>query len=124
MKPFFKWVLRDEKIRDRCVAVLNHMPVGEPLHEVIVRPYKEQRSLQQNATMWRLVDLFSRYSGGTRTQVKDDLLAEFFGSETRATITGQQLTMPRKSSSELSVEEMSEFLTWLESFAHEWGVYE
>lgn len=44
------FVLRDDAIRCRACAAI--MATSEPLFEVILRPFRDKRTLEQNALMW------------------------------------------------------------------------
>lgn len=118
-----RWILRSEDIRARCAEQVSLLAIDSerPL-EVVAREHKTNRSLEQNAQMWRIITLFADYQGQGKTRAYYDLLCEYTGLEERETITGKKIISPLKTSSEMSVKEMSDFIEWLFAFAIEYGI--
>lgn len=119
-----RWIIRDEDIRARCAAQILQFKINadKPL-EVVVKVYSKPRTLDQNAYYWsHMIRPLIAHFGVTEKQMSNDLLAEFFGTTTRATLSGKILIDPRRTSSELSVSEMSDYLDWLPSFIADYGI--
>ena len=56
-----RWILRNARVRDLACSILGELklqdePNDEPILELILRPYKENRSLEQN-------DMFHAWCG-------------------------------------------------------------
>ena len=62
-----KFIIRNEDIRQRALMTLAELPadpeMGEPLFEVVMRPYKKDRTLEQNARVFALHNAAARHTG-------------------------------------------------------------
>ena len=79
---------------------------GDTPYEVIVRPYKSSRSIEQNNLLHSWIREIARETGHTVEEIKDHICSEFLGSKDYVGLDGE----PRSrviGTSELSVEEMS-----------------
>ena len=95
--------------------------------EVIVRPRKATRSVNQNDYLWAIYDYILRAGGETMGGwTKDDLheffLITHFGSETKE-LFGRKRLKPLRRSSKLNKQEFSDFLETIFRFMAERGVY-
>ncbi len=54
MTALRRFVLRDEEIRGRALALVSALPV-EPVMEIEVKPHKRNRTKEQNAYLWGVV---------------------------------------------------------------------
>ena len=61
-------------IRNRAVELVRNIPLDE-IHEVIVRPYKVDRNLLQNAYYWKILSIIGEELGYT----KDELHRQYKG---------------------------------------------
>lgn len=50
------FVLRDDAIRARAQDYVGGLPIAEHPLEVVVRPHRTRRTLDQNALLWALLD--------------------------------------------------------------------
>jgi hypothetical protein len=103
------YVLRNGayKIRWRLVEHINALDLdGGTPYEVIVRPYKSNRSLEQNNLLHSWLREIAEETGHTVEEIKDYVCSEYLGSREYLGING---TPKRRlvTTSELSVEEMS-----------------
>lgn len=116
-----RYILRGGAVRDNLCARIHEIPETPPM-EVVIRPYKSKRSLEQNAKMWTLIRAIAQ--GDELEVTKDRLLMKWAGWEVRSLPDGTEYPVPAVGgSSRLTVEQMSEFIDWLEVFAAEWGVH-
>jgi hypothetical protein len=86
--------------------------------EVLVRPMRNKRSLQQNAYWWAVpVEIMAEYMGEERTATHYALLGECFGYHWNSQLNRD---VPNKgSSSALTVEEFSALIEWCPPWALE-----
>ena len=104
-----KYVLRPRafKVRWRAVEHINSLDLeGDTPYEVIVRPYKSSRSMEQNNLLHSWLREIAEETGHTVEEIKDYVCSEYLGSREYLGING---TPKRRlvTTSELSVEEMS-----------------
>jgi len=102
-----KYVLRTYQIRWRCIEAINALDLeSETDYEVIVRPYKSSRSMEQNNLLHSWLREIAEETGHTVEEIKDYVCSEYLGSREYLGING---TPKRRlvTTSELSVEEMS-----------------
>lgn len=83
--------------------------------EVVIRRPKAQRSLDQNAYWWaEPVKVLAEFCGYTESQMHYALLGECFGYEPGP---GGQPIPIKPSSSELTVEEFTHLIEWVQQWA-------
>ena len=105
-----KWVLRSKFQQDRCVEYISTLDLEDPqLLEVMVKPYKKNRSLEQNDMFHAWCGTIADKTGHSKGEVKDILLESVFGSEEYLNLQGEKRSRLR-SSSDLSRGEMSELI--------------
>ena len=105
-----RWILRSKFQQDRCVEYISTLDLEDPqLLEVIVRPYKKNRSLEQNDMFHAWCGTIADKTGHSKGEVKDILLESVFGSEEYLNLQGEKRSRLR-SSSDLSRSEMSELI--------------
>ena len=105
-----RWVLRSKFQLDRCLEYISILDLEDPqLLEVIVRPYKKNRSLEQNDMIHAWCGTIADKTGHSKGEVKDILLESVFGSEEYLNLQGEKRSRLR-SSSDLSRSEMSELI--------------
>lgn len=64
--------IKNEIVRANAINLINIIPLDK-LHEVIIRPFKRNRSLEQNALLWKWQTIIAEDLGYT----KDELHAEY-----------------------------------------------
>jgi hypothetical protein len=84
--------------------------------EVIIRPHKSKRSLQQNACMWAMLAAAGDELGYSPAELHELAKAERFGvREVEVPKSrGKTLKIINGSTTKLSVQEMSLYLDWLQ----------
>lgn len=125
-----KFILKNEDIRQRAVSHLLDLTFDPPF-EVVIRPYKKDRSLEQNARMWALHRAAAEHTGeddyvlhaiacrmllGVREVARHARVWEIPNSTTE--YFDPEIMKTRK----LSVQEMSDFMERLERLYVEQGV--
>lgn len=142
MRPAFEkrtFLLREESIRDRAIAVLKNLPIDaeKPL-QVVVSEYKAARKPDQNARMWAgpLKDLSDQaWLDGKQFSaevwhhyLKSQLLPEQFDADLckedyrkwEFDPAGDRVLVG--STTQLTVKGFAEYMTALEAFASSLGV--
>jgi hypothetical protein len=103
-----KFILRSASIRDHVVAYVSKAPTQPPT-EVIVRPYVEKRSLEQNAMLWSWHSEAARHTGHSSEEMHEFALMRHFGSK-GISVGGMSRQVPLKRSSVRNKKEFSEFM--------------
>ena len=108
-----RWILRSNIQLDRCLEYISTLYLDDPNTqvpiEVIVRPYKKNRSLEQNDMFHAWCGTIADKTGHSKGEVIDILLESVFGSEEYLNLQGEKRSRLR-SSSDLSRSEMSELI--------------
>ncbi len=121
-----KFILRDEKIRQLALLALLELKIGDPLAEVVIRPYRKDRSLEQNAFMWRMHQVASQEIGHSVDELHYYCCARFLGTKA-IMINDKFLSVPYTTTcgpegKKLNVAEMNKFLIEVETFYVAQGV--
>lgn len=121
-----RFILRDEKIRQLALLALLELKIGDPLTEVVIRPYRKDRSLEQNAFMWRMHQAASQEIGHTVDELHYYCCARFLGVKA-IMINDKFLSVPYTTTcgpegKKLNVAEMNKFLIEVETFYVSQGV--
>jgi hypothetical protein len=105
-----RWILRSDNIRNLCVGWLQAIVLqDENLIEVIVRPYKKNRSLEQNDMFHAWCGSIADKTGHSKEEIKNILIETVFGTEEYINLQGNQRTRIRQTSS-MTIVEMSELI--------------
>ena len=105
-----RWILRSDNIRNLCVGWLQAIVLqDENLIEVIVRPYKKNRSLEQNDMFHAWCGSIADKTGHSKEEIKNILIETVFGTEEYINLQGDQKTRIRQTSS-MTIGEMSELI--------------
>jgi hypothetical protein len=107
------FIIRSDIQRERASKHVWHVPEG---WEVIIRPHKSKRSLQQNACMWAMLAAAGDEIGYSPAELHELAKAERFGvREVEVPKSrGKTLKIINGSTTKLSVQEMSLYLDWLQ----------
>jgi len=103
------YVLRSRgyQIRWKCIEHIESLDLeGDTPHEIIIRPYKSSRSIEQNNLLHSWLRAIAEETGHTVEEIKDYVCSEYLGSREYLGLNGS----PKRrlvATSELSVEEMS-----------------
>ena len=109
-----RWILRNARVRDLACSILGELnlqdePNDEPVLELILRPYKENRSLEQNDMFHAWCGSIAEKTGHSKAEIKDILLETTFGSEEYLNLKKEKRTRLRQTSG-LTKNEMSELI--------------
>jgi len=105
-----RWILRSDNIRNLCVGWLQAIVLqDEHLIEVTVKPYKKNRSLEQNDMFHAWCGSIADKTGHTKEEIKNILIETVFGTEEYINLQGDQRTRIRQTSS-MTIGEMSELI--------------
>ena len=109
-----RWILRSTRVRDLACGILSELklqeePNGEPVLELILRPFKEGRSLEQNDMFHAWCGSIAEKTGHSKAEIKDILLETTFGSEEYLNLQEEKRVRLRQTSG-LTKNEMSELI--------------
>ena len=109
-----RWILRNARVRDLACSILGELklqdePNDEPILELILRPYKENRSLEQNDMFHAWCGSIAEKTGHSKAEIKDILLETAFGTEEYLNLKGEKRVRLRQTSG-LTKNEMSELI--------------
>ena len=111
--------ISNPQIAARAVEVVRGLTF-DPLHEVIIRPLKDNRSLRQNRTFHGWMNFVSQQIAETSGKFypakawKEYFKDMFLGMEV-IEVHGKQISRARKTS-ELDVKDMAEFMTLVDRY--------
>ena len=100
-----RYIIRNDGTQARCIKDISDLEFDKP-HEVIIKPYKHVRSVEQNNLLHSWVREIANETGHTVEEIKDHISSEFLGTKDYVGLDGK----PRSrlmTTSELNVEEMS-----------------
>jgi hypothetical protein len=117
-----RFVLHSEFIRTNLLSYLGKVSIEHPV-EVIVRPYIEKRSLEQNALLWAWHSEAAKHTGHSSEEMHEFALMRHFG--TQELKVGEMVRLvPAKRSSARNKREFSEFLEATVSwYIADFGIY-
>lgn len=106
-------------LKQRAISLIEGLPV-EDVHEVIIRPYKSKRSLEQNNTYWMWVDRI-------RVHIADSTGVFYSGEEVhewlkkrflavRIVEIGGEAHQCTATTTKLNTKEMTEYLDTINNF--------
>ena len=104
-----RWILRSFEIRNECCRQIRAINVDAAVWEVIVKPYKKNRSLEQNDMFHAWCGSIADKTGHTKEEIKNILIETVFGTEEYINLQGDQRTRIRQTSS-MTLGEMSELI--------------
>lgn len=114
-----QYILIDNLRRNNAIEYIQLLDITK-LYEIIVRPYKKNRSVAQNRLMWDWVEVMADYCGYTKEAMHKELKVKFLGV-TEEMIAGELIREP-KSTTELNTKEFTDYLREIEILAGEYGV--
>ena len=112
-------IIRSHDLKSRAISLVDSLSLDE-LHEVIIRPYKSKRSLDQNNLYWSWVDKI-------RIHVADSTGNFFLGDEIHEWLKAKFLPVRvveiegvavkcAATTTKLNTKEMSEYMEMIERF--------
>jgi hypothetical protein len=109
-----QYILVDERRKQDAMDYVTKLD-GSVVFEVVIRPYKKNRSRSQNNTMWMWYEDLSEHTGYTPEELHEVLKAEFLGYDVFL-YKGCYCIKP-KSTTELTTKAMAVFLNKIEVLA-------
>jgi hypothetical protein len=110
-----RFVLHNEFIRRNLMSFLEKLDFASPM-EVIVRPFVEKRTLEQNARLWMLHTKAAEYVGCTAEDMHEDMLCKVYGYTEVRMPSGDLKRKPLKRSSARNRKEFAAFMEQVEAF--------
>jgi hypothetical protein len=104
-----RWILRSFPIRNECARQILAIDVEDGILEVTVKPYKKNRSLEQNDMFHAWCGSIAEKTGHTKEEIKEIVVEYVFGTEEYLNLQGEQRSRVRQTSG-MSVGEMSELI--------------
>lgn len=118
-----QFILRNDFIRTNLIAFLTKLDIATTW-EVIVRPFIEKRTLDQNARLWKLHALAAEYTGNSADDMHEEALCRYFGYREQQMPTGWTKRIPLKRSSQRDKKEFGKFMESTEAwYIQDFGVY-
>lgn len=120
-------IMRTETTREHALSLIGRLPVDndKPLWHVVIKPYRKNRSLDQNNLLHMWIQEIANQTGNDLETVKEYLRAKFLSpvfKEWKDPFSDEVsiLQCPR-STTTLDTREMTTFLNQIEQFALENG---
>jgi len=117
-----RFILRKDNQRivmESLVEWLNARNLDEPL-EISIRPYKRNRSREQNDYYWALLTAIANETGHTKEEIHELMRYRFLGMQSKE-IAGHRIEyLP--STTKLKVGEMADYITQIEAWAASLGI--
>jgi hypothetical protein len=112
------YILRNKSVRDNCIRGIYNLDVDAiPPQEIVIRTYRQKRSLQQNALLHKWFDEIAKTTGEyTADDIKTLMKAKF--SPTKL-VCGEMIP---SATSSLNSAQMAEFMEQVSAFAATYGV--
>ena len=105
-----RWILRDDTIRKLCLSWVGSIELDEDrLLEVTVKPYKKNRSLEQNDMFNAWCGTIADTTGHSKQEIKQIMVESTFGTEEFLNLQGRTRTRLKETSG-MTVGKMSELL--------------
>jgi len=118
-----RFILRSEFVVRNLLAFLGKLDISKPI-EVIVRPFVDKRSLEQNARLWLLHTKAAEFVGCTPEDMHEEMLCKVYGYSEVKMPSGYMKRIPLKRSSQRNRKEFAQFMEQVEEFyISELGVY-
>jgi len=111
-------IIREERQRQHAIDRIAALNISTAW-DITIKPYKKNRSLEQNALMWKWLTLIGNELGYTKDEMHETFMRKFLPPITVNTIDGPAEVYSTKP---LKVKEMAEYLNHIDQFAAEYGI--
>ena len=71
-----KIIIKTEELRNRALTVIHGLSL-DPVQQVEIKPYKRNRSLEQNRYYWKIVTIMAAELGNTKDELHHDMKRRF-----------------------------------------------
>jgi len=111
-------IIREERQRLHAIDRIAALNI-ETVWDISIKPYKKNRSLEQNALMWKWNTIIGDHLGYTKDEMHEEFMRKFLPSVMIDTMSGPVEVYSTK---QLKVKEMAEYLNHIERFAAEYAI--
>jgi len=111
-------IVREERHREHALNRIKALTLAEPW-DVTIKPYKRNRSLEQNALYWKWLTIISKDLGYTVDELHEEMMRKHLAPVCINTPSG---VVEVYSTKKLKVKEMTEYLEGIERTAAELGI--
>ena len=116
-----RFILRNADIVTTALNFIRMININpDELLEVVIKPYKRNRSLEQNDTYWMIITDIGNELGYTKNDMHEFFMREYLPPRS-IEVNGK--IIEAHSTRELKVKEMSEYLDHIIQFAAEHGIH-
>ena len=115
---FDKIYIREERHRNHALDTIKALNI-ETVYEVTIKPYKRNRSLEQNSLMWKWYSIIADDLGYTTEEIHEEFMRKLLIPITMQTPSG---LVEVYSTKKLKVKEMTAYLEGIERTATEMGI--
>lgn len=114
------YILSSELAKANCAKrIMQEIELDrDEIHEVVIRPHKSSRSLEQNDYQWRLLRAAAEPLGYSPEELHE-VAKDAYGGHTEKVIMGIKVKVLNFSTSKAKVDEMRLYLDWLEPYLAE-----
>ena len=113
-----KIYIREERHRNHALDTIKALNI-ETVYEVTIKPYKRNRSLEQNSLMWKWYSIIADDLGYTTEEIHEEFMRKLLIPITMQTPSG---LVEVYSTKKLKVKEMTAYLEGIERTATEMGI--
>lgn len=122
-----RFIVRDAQIRDRAQSAVAGLSISDPPLEVIVRPYRRTRSLDQNAMLWSLLHAIAEHVDWYGRRLTAEEWKHVFSSaihrqDVVPNLDGTGFVVLGRATSTMTTREMGDLLDLIQAFAVDRGV--
>ena len=114
-----RFVLRNQQIAENAARFIVGLAVNDdvPLLEVVVRPYRSKRSLEQNAYYWKLITEIADFIGDDKESVSLQMKAKFLEPLKIVPLSDGSKAAVFPSTADMTVRELATFCEMIEAWA-------
>ena len=113
-----KIYIREERHRNHALDTIKALDIAT-VYEVTIKPYKRNRSLEQNSLMWKWYSIIANDLGYTTEEIHEEFMRKLLIPITMQTPSG---IVEVYSTKKLKVKEMTAYLEGIERTATEMGI--
>ena len=113
-----KIYIREERHRNHALDTIKALNI-DTVYEVTIKPYKRNRSLEQNSLMWKWYSIIADDLGYTTEEIHEEFMRKLLIPITMQTPSG---LVEVYSTKKLKVKEMTAYLEGIERTATEMGI--
>lgn len=109
------YVLRSDLVRQNVLKIVSMLNLSAKSWEIVIREYKPNRKIQQNALYWKWLTVIASETGNDKDVMHEYFAVKFLGCEMVECFG--ETREKRKSTADLKVKEFAEYLNQIEAFA-------